>query len=199
MQRSTKSFIAGLMASSLLLATPAFAGGHAAWKSVSDNSSIAFGSVKKDTVGEIHHFEGVAGTISEDGTVTVEVDLSSVETNIDIRNERMVKHVFQDGNATAIINGSVDMDEVSSIEPGQTGLVDIEAVLSFAGTDIDIEAELLVARLTENRVYVSTADFLMLSTEDLGITAGIDMLQKLAKLPGITRVTPVTIRMVFEK
>ena len=58
---------------------------------------------------------------------------------------------------------------------------------------------MLVARLSENSVLVTTADFIMLSTEDLGINAGIDKLMTLAKLPGITRVTPVSVRMVFNK
>jgi hypothetical protein len=39
---------------------------------------------------------------------------------------------------------------------------------------------------------------LMLSTADLGVDGGIDMLQSLAKLSGITRVTPITLRMVFQ-
>ena len=39
----------------------------------------------------------------------------------------------------------------------------------------------------------------MVSTDELGIDAGIDKLMELAGLPGITRVAPVTIRMVFEK
>ena len=39
----------------------------------------------------------------------------------------------------------------------------------------------------------------MLTTEDLGIDAGIDTLQELASLESITRVTPVTLRFVFER
>jgi len=40
---------------------------------------------------------------------------------------------------------------------------------------------------------------IMLGTEGLGINAGIDMLMQLAKLPGIIRVTPVTMRLVLQK
>ena len=176
-----------------------FAGGHAKWSAVEDQSRIAFGSIKKDTVGEVHHFEGVTGTVGEDGKLTLAVDLGSVETNIDIRNERMLEHVFQGGKAKAMVSGEIDLDEVKDLKPGDTSIIDFEGVLAFAGINVDVEAEMLVARLAENRVLVSTADFIMVSTEDLGIDPGVNKLMELAKLPGITRDTPVAVRVVFEK
>ena len=192
------TFTAALGAA-IALSAPAFAGGHITWKSVPDQSIIAFGSVKKDTIGEVHHFNSVSGEINEAGEITLTIDLASLETNIDIRNERMMEHVFQKGSATATVTGELDMDDVSDLAIGDVDTVDIEATLAFAGTELEVEAEMLVARLTENRVLVTSADFMMISTEDLGINAGVDMLQKLAKLPGITRVTPISVRMVFEK
>lgn len=187
-------FMAGFLAS-----TTAFAGGHITWNAVEDESRVAFGSIKKDTVGEVHHFNTISGMVKEDGTMELAVDLGSIETNIDIRNERMAEHVFKGGMATATISGEIDMEELNALKAGETTLFDFEGVLAFAGANVDIEAEMHVARLTDDRVLVSTADFLLLSTEDLGINAGIDELMKLAKLPGITRVTPVAVRVVFQK
>jgi hypothetical protein len=71
--------------------------------------------------------------------------------------------------------------------------------MSFAGASSDVEADLFVARLSEDRVLVTTSNMIMLSTADLGVDEGIDELKELASLSGITRVTPVTVRMVFEK
>lgn len=189
-------YLAGIILGASIAATsPALA----EWKSVDGESRVAFGSVKKDVVGEIHHFNGVTGTVSESGTLKIEIDLASVETNIDIRNERMATHVFDGGKATAVITGEIDMSEVNALKPGEITVVEVETQLAFAGSENDVDAEMLVARLSENRVLVTTSDFIMLSTEDLGIDAGIDELMKLASLPGITRVTPVAIRMVFDK
>lgn len=186
-------------ATAFMMATPVFAGGHITWNSVQEESRIAFGSIKKNTTGEVHHFNNVTGVVKEKGEMVLTVDLSSVETNIDIRNERMTKHVFLEGKATATITGQIDMDEVNSLKPGETKVLEVEVNLKFAGVENEVEANMLVARLSENRVLVSTEDFIMLSTEDLGIDAGIDQLMKLAKLPGITRVTPIAVRMVFQK
>lgn len=183
----------------MVLAAPAIAGGHAAWKSVGDESLIAFGSVKKDVVGEVHTFSEVAGTVSDSGDVAITIQLGSVETNIDIRNERMIEHVFKGMDAVAELNGSVDMDDVSELAVGATTVTDFEGTLSLAGVTSDIETELFVARLSEDRVLVTTSDIIMLSTADIGVNAGVDKLMELAKLPGITRVSPATVRMVFEK
>lgn len=193
-----KYFTGLLCGAALMLATPAFAGG-AVWKSVAEQSRVAFGSIKNDTNGEVHHFNKVSGTVSEKGELKLTVDLASVETNIDIRNERITKHVFQEGKATAVITGEIEMGEVTSLKPGETKVLEIQATLAFAGSENDIDVEMLVARLSDDRVLVTTSDFMMLSTDDLGIDDGINVLQQLAKLSGITRVTPVAVRMVFEK
>lgn len=185
-----------LLATSLLMTTPVFAGD---WKTVDAETSVAFGSIKKDTVGEVHHFNKVTGSVSEDGKLKLDIDLASLETNIDIRNERMTKHVFLEGAATASLTGEIDMSEINDLKIGETRIIEIETVLSFVGVENDIDTNMLVARLGENRVLVSTADFVMLSTEDLEIDPGINKLMELAKLPGITRVTPISARMVFEK
>ena len=58
---------------------------------------------------------------------------------------------------------------------------------------------MFVTRLSEKQVIVTTNNMLFLSVEDLGVNDGVDMLMKLAKLPGITRTVPVTVRMVFDR
>lgn len=166
------------------------------WTLDASNSKLAFGSVKKDTVGEVHSFESLSGSVSSTGAVSVEIDLNSVQTNIDIRNERMVEHVFKQAK-TANLDATIDMDELKALSVGATTVLDVEGVLSFLGANVDIEAEMFVARLSETQVLVTTNDLIWLGTEDIGITAGIDKLMELAKLPGITRAAPVTMRLMF--
>ncbi|MEM7058464.1 MAG: YceI family protein [Pseudomonadota bacterium] len=185
---------AGAMA---LMSTMAQAGG---WTLSAENSKIAFGSVKKDVVGESHHFTGLSGSVSEDGTAQIEIDVASVETLIDIRNERMLKHVFDSINfPKAVISASFDMDEVSSLKPGEAKVIDTEAVLGLVGQEIEIFTELFVVAVADDKVLVTTDEMIMLSTEELGINPGVDELMKLAKLPSITRSTPVTLRLMFVK
>ncbi len=167
------------------------------WTLNADASRIAFGSVKKDTVGEVHSFEGLSGTVGADGAAEIEIDLSSVETLIDIRNERMVEHVFKNA-PKAMLNAQIDMAEVSALAVGASTVVDATGNVELAGNVLELDAELFVLRVSESQVLVSTNDMIMLSIADMGLTAGIDKLMELAKLPSITRVSPVTLRLVFD-
>ena len=86
-----KNSLAALTGLALTFAAPAFA---ESWTLDGEASKVAFGSVKKDTIGEVHHFKSVSGSVDDAGKVTVEIDVASVETWIDIRNERFQKFVF---------------------------------------------------------------------------------------------------------
>ena len=191
-----KTALIGLCA--LGFASVALADGHAStsWTLDGAASNVAFGSIKNDTVGEVHSFETLSGTVMPDGTATIEIALGSVQTNIDIRNERMIEHVFK-GAPTATLTARIDMAEVNGLAVGETTVIDVEGMLSLVGAAVDIETEMFVARLSDSAVMVTTNDMVFLSTEDAEIDAGVTTLMELAGLSGITRTAPVTLRLVF--
>ena len=181
-----------------LVAAPLAA--HAdSWTLSGEGSALHYGSIKKDKIGEVNTFGNLSGSVSDEGVVTVEIDLASVETYIDIRNERMVEHVFGKDNPTATITAQVDAGALDALKPGEMSMVDVEGTLTFAGKDVPIETAMVVTRLSDERAMVSTDGMIMLTMEELGLDGGIDKLMELAKLPGITRVAPVTMRLVFDK
>lgn len=187
----------GMAFAAAFVATSALADGPTSWTSVGSESSVAFGSIKNDSNGEVHHFEEVSGTVSETGELVVKIELLSVNTQIDIRNERMIELLFPAGQPEATLAGQVDMEALNALEVGATTLMDIQGTLSFGTVETTIDASMLVARLSDKRLLVTTADFIMLPTADIGIDAGVDQLMKLAGLSSITRVSPVSVRMVF--
>ncbi|NVO57732.1 c-type cytochrome [Rhodobacteraceae bacterium B1Z28] len=188
-----KLLLKAVTIASAIVATPALA---TSWTLAPESSHLAYGTIKKDTVGEVNSFTNLSGHVSPDGKVEIEIDLSSVETNIDIRNERMIEYVFRKAG-TATLTAEFDMQEVSKLGVGETSIVDAEAVLSLVGTAVEIDTEMFVARLSETSVMVSTNNMVFISTEDAGVNAGVDKLMELADLPGITRTAPVTARLVF--
>ena len=77
-------------------------------------SQVQFVSIKNNTIGEVSHFETLAGTVTEAGEVEVRVVLDSVETNIGIRNERMKTMLFEVGlYPEAVITAQLDADAVA--------------------------------------------------------------------------------------
>ncbi len=190
-----KLLLKAVTIASAIVATPALA---ESWTLAPAGSHLAYGSIKKDTLGEVNSFTGLSGHVTPGGKAEVEIDLSSIETNIDIRNERMIEHVFRKAG-TASLTAEFDMAEVSGLSVGETTTVDAQAVLSLSGTDVAFDAEMFVARLTETQVMVSTNDMVFISTEDAGVNAGVDKLMEIASLPGITRTVPVTARLIFNR
>ena len=155
------------------------------WTLNGNNSVISFGSIKNNYNGEAHTFSDLSGSVSADGTATVEIGLASVQTNIDIRNERMIEHVFQKA-ATATLNATVDMAAFEGLAVGESTVTEIEGDVSLLGTETPVYMDVFVMRLDEENVMVSTQSMMFVSTEDLGVDAAIDILQDLASLDGIT-------------
>ena len=168
------------------------------WTLDADTSRIAFGSVKKNTLGEVHHFESISGSVSEEGAVVIEIDLNSVQTNIDIRNERMIEHVFKAAPA-ATLSAQVNMAALNALPAGGWMVSEVDATLALAGTEAELYTDMFIMRLTEDSVMVTTNDMIFLDTEEAGIDGGIDALKALAELSGITRAAPVTLRLMFSQ
>jgi len=167
------------------------------WTLDASVSKISFGSIKNDSIGESHTFEDINGAVNDDGAVTLKIGLPSVQTMIDVRNERMVAQVFKNAVA-ATISAQVDMAELTKLPVGEATTVETEGTLSLIGTDTALDAALFVIRLSENRVLVTTDGMIMLDLEEAGLSEGISTLQELASLDSITRVSPVTMRLIFD-
>ena len=73
----------------------------AAWKLDNENSRLNFVSVKKASIAENHSFKKLEGSIDNNGKVNIKVDLTSVDTNIAIRDERLKKFVFESDKYTS--------------------------------------------------------------------------------------------------
>lgn len=168
------------------------------WTLNADASRLAFGSIKNSFIGEAHSFEGLSGSVNAKGDVAIDIPLGGVATNIDIRNERLIEFVFNNA-PSATLSANFDMKALKSLRPGDTTTMELDAVLSLLGNDVDVSTEVFVARLSGGRVMVTTNDMIFLDTEELGIDGGIDKLQELASLDSIARATPITVRFVFDR
>ncbi|MGB0799948.1 MAG: hypothetical protein ACPGRD_11585, partial [Planktomarina sp.] len=110
-----KQILLNAACAALLTSTAAMAD---TWTIDRDASVIGFGSVKSDSIGEAHTLRSIAGSVAADGTVSVELDLTSIQTNIEVRNERIGEYVLAK-TPTAMLNATVDMAAMESLEVGE--------------------------------------------------------------------------------
>ncbi|MEM6477517.1 MAG: YceI family protein [Pseudomonadota bacterium] len=175
----------------------AAAAAHAgSWTLDGESSMVGFGSVKSDVIGESHSFSGLSGTVEEDGSVNITLNLATVNTNIDIRNERMQEHVFKMAPSAQLM-AEVDMDAMEALSVGATMMTVVEGTLMFLGQEVFVDLPVVAARLSDEQVLIMSDGVTYLSTEELGIDAGIDTLMGLAGLERIDRAVPVTVRFMF--
>jgi len=99
---------------------------------------------------------------------------------------------------TATVSATVDMVALDKLGVGESMVTETEGTLSLLGQEVAIYSDLFVIRVGEDKVMVTTDGMLMLATDELGVDAAIDQLQDIAGLDSITRVSPVTVRLVFD-
>ena len=92
------------------MSTPA----QADWTLDPSQSELAFSSIKASRIAEIHTFTSIRGNITDSGDATFQIDVSSLETMIPIRNERMLEMLFKETLFPTIeFSSSLDLDPVS--------------------------------------------------------------------------------------
>ena len=168
------------------------------WALVSGQSRISFVSVKAGDIGETHYFKELAGSVTPEGQVTLSVPLASVETYIDIRNERMRDLFFQVAKfPTATLTSEIDLTAFDALEVGQRQEAEIVVTLDLHGVAAEYDAKVFVTRILANRVSVSTIEPLILSVDDFELGDGLEELKVVAGLPSITPAVPVTASLMF--
>ena len=172
------------------------AAGH--WRLDPARSTLGFASVKNATVGEGHQFTRLTGGISNTGVARLGVDLASVDTGIEIRDQRMRELLFEVARfAKARVQTQVSLPEVLKLAPGQTLLMPLELQLAVHGGETTLGATVRVQRLSATRVLVSTVRPVVVNADALGLAEGIERLRIIAGLQTISPVVPVSLVLEF--
>lgn len=170
------------------------------WRLAAEDSRISFVSIKAGDFAENHYFETISGEVASDGAAKIEIALESVETKLDIRNERMRDILFEVASyPTATVTAQVALDAFETLSVGARQPHMIDLTLTLHGVDIEAPANVFVTRLGEDRVSVETVEPVLLHAEDFGFGAALDELKEIAGLTSISRAVPVTASLIFER
>ena len=172
---------------------------QAQWSLDNSASTLSFVTVKADHVGEVHTFDQLSGSIDDRGNVEIMVELASVNTLIDIRNERMQSMLFETNLfPRAMITGDVDLASFTEMSPGASITAQLEFELDIHGVSNSYNTELIVTRLV-NGVVASTSKPIIVTAASHGLVDGVEALREIAGLPSISRSVPVTFNVVFDE
>ena len=170
------------------------------WELLNDESSVHYVSIKSSNIGEINSFKKLSGSVADNGAVSLNINLASVETNIPIRNERMQEMFFEVIKfAEAHISGDVDLARVAKLEVGETYSDSITLKLSLHGVSKEITSGVQITKLSGNKVLVTSLEPVLVNAEDYTLAQSIEALRVVASLPAISTVVPVTYSLVFKQ
>ena len=176
----------------LLSALGVMSPAQADW-TLSESSRIGFVSIKNNSIGENNAFERVSGSISANGQVSVSVDLSSVETGVGIRNERLQKMLFEVASfPTATIDAALTDKQIAALDAGGVQTESVGVSISLHGKTVNKAANLSVSA-SGGEVRVMTTQPIVITAQEFGLEAGVAALQQIAGLNAISRSIPVTV------
>lgn len=182
------------------IAAMAIVPARAEWVLDNDASRLSFVTTKANTAAEVHSFDIVDGEVDGDGKVSVSIDLESVNTAIEIRDERMRGMLFEtEDYPTATLAASVDAEAIEALEVGETVTMPVEGELMLHGTTTSVTVEASIARLADDRILVSSYKPLVINAGQVGLAAGVEKLREVAGLPSISPAVPVSFVLVFER
>lgn len=171
---------------------------------VSNDNQVRFTSSKTNkqnkTIDEESSFATSAAQLSADGAFSMSVDLASVKTNIDLRDERLRDWVFEVVKfPKAEISGKIDMNAIGSLKTGNSLQLKQPLTLDLHGSKQDIEAELTLKRGADNSISVATAQPVVVDAKKLGMSGGVAKLVEVMGLASINEQIPVTFNGTFTR
>jgi polyisoprenoid-binding protein YceI len=162
-------------------------------------SKVGYVSIKNNAIAEHNVFSGVTGSLSKKGQLKINIDLSTVETQVDIRNQRMRELFFEVTQyPQAVVTADLDVQELAQVDSGAPLEIVKPFTLSLHGVEATAEAHLRVVAVG-GRAWVSTVRPILISAADFGLEGGVSALQKIAGLEAIAAVVPVSIDLKFVK
>lgn len=168
------------------------------WTLDNSASRLSFVTIKAGDIGEVHHFKSLTGELQEGGSLAVTIRLASVDTLIPIRDERMQKFLFEtELFPTATFAANIDMSTVGSVPVGKSQNMDISGTLTVRDVPIPLNLNVMMTRVNNKDVVVSTLQPAIVSARSLGLSEGVEKLRELAGLPSISDAVPVTFVLTF--
>lgn len=182
---------------SALFCLPLFA--QAAWVSDDASSSIHFLSTKKEHIIETHQFDRFTASLSDSGAVKLEIDLTSANTLIPIRNERLQEFLFETSQfAKATLNAQLDADLLTTIQSGKFVSKTVNANLNLHGVIRPIKTKVNFVSLKNGDILVQSQEPIIIDSRHYELATGVDKLKSLAGLPSIGYTVPVVFSLVMK-
>jgi polyisoprenoid-binding protein YceI len=175
------------------------------WRLEPAQSSLSFVTTKAGQPGvaaiaEVQAFRRFSGELNSQGRIQFNIDLASVDTGIDIRDERLRTMLFNVG-ATPQATFSAQIEPALLRELGAAGVrdMDLNGQLTLAGQSKPVVAKVRVGALGAGLIGVSTRAPIVVNASDFGLRAGVEALREVMGLNMLSAAAPVSFALVMRQ
>jgi polyisoprenoid-binding protein YceI len=161
-------------------------------------SSLTFVTTKAGQPGvmgiiETQTFKRFSGGLDKSGRISLVIDLASVDTGVEIRDERlrtMLWNVKATPQALFTAQLPANMTTVSSSAAMQS--IDLAGQLQMAGQTKPVTSSLRVSKTAQGQLLVTTRQPILINSNDFGLKAGVEALREIMGLGFLAASAPVT-------
>ena len=187
------------IAYSIMLAALFSVPAQAEWTLNGEQSTLSFVSTKAINVAEAHKFAELSGGVDASGQVSIVINLASVDTSIELRDERMREMLFETEQfESATIGAKVDAAALAGLAAGQSLDVTVEGVLTLHGETRPLMMEIVVARSGDAQLLVMSRKPVIVNAPEFKLGEGVEALREIAGLPSISLAVPVSFVLAFD-
>lgn len=163
------------------------------WQIAPALSQLNFVSIKAKDVAELHGFEQLSGSLSADGVFQLSVDLNSVNTGIDIRDERMKTMLFNtEEHPNIVLQSTLNITDIQALSMGDSLDLTVDSELRVLNQSHDLSIDVRIIKGSDQRLWVFSRSPLLLNGASLDLGDGIEALREIAGLPGISLAVPTS-------
>lgn len=185
---------------STVLTTPGICGAPGSWDLASQHSQLSFVTTKQTDVVEAHQFQQVSGGIDASLQARLSINLASVTTGIEIRDQRLRDLLFEVGSfSTATVSIALDNRDVEQLSNEPSVVLEKQVSVDLHGISTLLDAKLLASCLNQEILLVKTQQPVLLDARLHGLEPGLEILRQLAGLDTINPIVPVDLVLVFKR
>lgn len=169
------------------------------WQLDNQSSNLSFVTTKAEHIAEVHKFKKLSGSLDDQGNISFEIDLASVDTLVSIRDERMQKYLFETVKfPTLTFSSQVNQSLLKAMKVGDSQSMTIAGKLSLHGQQQAVNSELMVTKLSNQNLLVTSIKPIIIQANQFDLVKGVDKLRELVGLASISYAVPVTFSLQFK-
>lgn len=168
-----------------------------AWVLNNDGSSLYFLTIKAEHILETNSFTSLSGQ-ADTTSATVEIDLSSVDTAVELRDERILEFLFEVASfASASVTADLTSLPLANLSPGESTTTQLAFDLDLHGASNSMTATVQLTQLADGALRIQTTSPININAGDFSLVDGVNKLRELAGLPSVSYAVPVTFNLLF--